>query len=269
MHLLVTEMRRALHRRLVWVLIGLALVMSMAGGLIAFVDSAGGLNALQLQGSEPHPAVMRSWWAPDGGDGWLTGGAFFMLIGGMIGGASVAGAEWRWGTVSTLLTWEPRRTRLLGARLGSAAILAATISFALQVVSLLLLTPAVLTTGSTAGTDLEWWLGLVAAMLRISALTALAAVLGLAIANLGRNTTAALAVICGWLLVVEGLIRALRPGWSTYLLSENLAVVVTWASLEGDAASPTPLSALATLVVYAALPVWASIAIFQRRDLVA
>jgi hypothetical protein len=93
--------------------------------------------------------------------------------------------------------------------------------------------------------------------------------LGLAIANLGRNTTAALAVICGWLLVVEGLVRALRPEWTPYLLSENLAVVLTWAPLEGEEASHAPVGALLTLLVYTALPVWAAIAVFRRRDLVA
>jgi hypothetical protein len=268
MHLVMTEMRRALHRRLVWVLVGSAIAMLLVGAVIAFVDSADGLSLAQQRGAEAHPAAMASWWDPDAGDGWITGGAFFLLIGGMIGGASVAGAEWRFGTVASVLTWEPRRTRLLTARLAAAASLAAAIAFALQVLSLLLLAPAVAFNGTTAGTDLGWWLGLGAAMLRVSLLTALAAVLGVAIANLGRNTTAALATICGWLLVVEGLIRTLRPGWSLHLLSENIAVVLTWAPLDGDVASHGPGSALATLAVYAALPVAAALVVFHRRDLV-
>jgi ABC-2 type transport system permease protein len=269
MHLLLTEMRRALHRRLVWILIGLAIALSLTGGLIAFLDSAGGLTAAHLRGDDPHPAVMANWWVAGGGESWIAGGAFFLLIGGMIGGASVAGAEWRFGTVATTLTWEPRRSRLLTARIAAAALLAAAIALALQVVSLVLLMPAVALNGTSAGTDLDWWIGLGTSLLRVSALTALAAVLGLAIANLGRNTTAALASICGWLLVVEGLIRALRPGWSLHLLSENIAVVLTWAPLDGDVPSHSPGRAVVTLVAYTALPVLAALAVFHRRDLVA
>ena len=37
-------------------------------------------------------------------------------------GASAVGAEYRAGTVTTILTWEPRRVRLLAARLGAVAI---------------------------------------------------------------------------------------------------------------------------------------------------
>ena len=40
MRLLLSEMRRALHRRLVWVLIGLATGLSIVGGVIGFIDSA-------------------------------------------------------------------------------------------------------------------------------------------------------------------------------------------------------------------------------------
>ena len=135
-------------------------------------------------------------------------------LGGIIGGASVAGAEWRAGTVGTVLTWEPRRTRLLTARMGAAVILAAAIATLLQLLSLVLLLPAVLVNGTTAGADTGWWLALAAALVRASTLTALAALLALSIANIGRNTTAALAAIAGWLLVGEGLVRGLKPQWA-------------------------------------------------------
>ena len=267
--LLLIEMRRALHRRLVWVLIAVATCLSIVGGIVAFVDSADGLSPAQLRGDELHPASMTSWWMPGSGDGWIAVCAFFLAVGGMIGGASLAGAEWRAGTVATVLTWEPRRTRLLTARMGSAAILAAVIATLLQLLSLMLLLPAVLLNGTTAGVDSGWWLDLAAAIARASALTALTAVLALSIANIGRNTTAALAAITGWLLVGEGLVRGLKPSWARHLLAENLGTVLTWAPLEGDLTTHTPVRALATLVAYTAIPVVAAIAIFRRRDLVA
>ena len=205
---------------------------------------------------------------PGSGDGWIAVCAFFLALGGVIGGASVAGAEWRAGTVGTVLTWEPRRTRLLTARMGAAAILAAAIATLLQLLSLVLLLPAVLVNGTTAGADSGWWLALAAALVRASTLTALAALLALSIANIGRNTTAALAAIAGWLLVGEGLVRGLKPQWARHLLAENLGTVLTWAPLEGDLATHSPGRALATLLAYTAIPVIAAITIFRRRDLV-
>jgi hypothetical protein len=265
--LLLTEMRRALHRRLVWVLIAVATGLSIVGGLVACADSADGLSPAQLRGDELHPASMASWWMPGSGDGWIAVCAFFLAVGGMIGGASVAGAEWRAGTVATVLTWEPRRTRLLGARMLASAILAAVIATLLQLLSLALLLPAVLVNGTTAGVDGEWWVGLAAAIARASALTALAALLALSIANIGRNTTAALAAITGWLLVGEGLVRGLKPSWGRHLLAENIGTVLTWAPLDGDVATYTPVRALVTLLAYTTIPVVAAIAIFERRDL--
>jgi hypothetical protein len=268
MNLLRVEMRRALHRRIVWVLAGLAIAMSAVAGLIVYVDSADGLSLAQRSGHELHPANLASWWVHGNGDGYLVVAAMFLLIGALVGGASVAGAEWRAGTVATVLTWEPRRTRLLGARMAAAAILATLIATVLQVIFLAAAVPAVLANGSTAGVDGDWWAGLAAAILRASLLSGLAAVLALAIANLGRNTAAALAVVGGWLLVGEGVVRSLKPGWARHLLGDNLAVVLTWARLDGEAVSHAPGGALATLAVYVGVPVLLAFVAFRRRDLV-
>src|SRR5207253_1003532 len=157
MNLIVVEMRRALHRRVVRVLIVLALLACTAAGIIVFVDSAGKTLAELQVGSEQHPALMRNWWIAGTGDGALMISLFFLLLGGLFGGASVTGAEWRAGTVTTLLTWEPRRARVHLSRTAACAILAALISFALQAVFLASLLPAVIANGSSAGTDAGWW----------------------------------------------------------------------------------------------------------------
>src|SRR5262245_57148869 len=92
-NLFMTEVRRALHRRVVWVLVGLAIALAATAGVIAFADSAGGLTAGQRDGRELHPAVMTTWWMAGTGDGYLVVGSVFLLLGAFIGGASVAGAE--------------------------------------------------------------------------------------------------------------------------------------------------------------------------------
>ena len=73
---------------------------------------------------------------------------------------------------------------------------------------------------------------LVAAMLRTSLLTAIGAMLGVALATLGRNTAFALVVVFGWITVVEGMIRGFKPGLARFLWGENMTTVLSWAQIE-------------------------------------
>ena len=69
MSLYVVEMRRSLHRRVVWVLVALALVGCVAIGVVALVDSAGRSLAELHANGQRHPAVMRDWWISGTADG--------------------------------------------------------------------------------------------------------------------------------------------------------------------------------------------------------
>jgi hypothetical protein len=262
----VVEMRRALHRRVVVVLIALALIGCAAAGIIAFVDSAGRTLAELHANGQTHPAVVRDWWISGSGDGTLSIAGLFLLFGGLIGGASVVGAEWRAGTVTTVLTWEPRRTRMHLSRLGACATLAALIAFSLQVVFLAALLPAALAHGSTAGLDGSWWAALLATMARTSLVTAAAALLGGALATLGRNTGFALVTVFAWITVIEGLIRGLRPGLARLLWGENIATVVQWSQLDNAEFHREPVTALLTVALYLGLIVAAATWTFARRD---
>jgi hypothetical protein len=261
MNLLTVEMRRALHRRVVWVLILIALVGCAFAGVVGFLSSSGKTIAELHTNGGTHPAVLTDWWGQAEGDNGVTVAATFLLIGGFFAGAAVAGAEWRAGTITTVLTWEPRRVRLNLTRTAACGILAFVIACLLQVVFLASFLPAVLANGSTAGADSAWWQALALAMARSSLLTALAAMLAVGLATLGRNTAFALAAVFAWMAVVEGLIRGLRPGWAQFLWGENLATTLSWSQLENAEFTRGPVLALLTLVVYTAL------AVFQRRDI--
>jgi hypothetical protein len=266
MNLLQVEMRRALHRRVVWVLIGVALLGCAAAGIISFIDSRGkSLSELQY-GDEIHPAVLAHWWISSKHDGIVLIPAFFLLLGGMFGGAAVAGAEWRSNTITTVLTWEPRRVRLHLLRTSACAILAFVIAVGLQMLFLAALLPAVFGNGTSAGVDAQWWLALATAIGRTALLTSLAASLAVALATLGRNTAFALGVVFAWFAVIENLIRGLRPRWTPYLWGENLGAAVTWRSNDGEF-SRTPLLALVTIGAYTALLIAAATVAFQRRDI--
>jgi hypothetical protein len=269
-NVLVIEMRRAMQRRLVRVLILLALMMIVIAGVVEFLASQGlDLAALAAKGGQD-PAVMTDWWMANGkGDGALPVAALFLVLGGLLGGASVVGAEWRAGTITTALTWEPRRVRLHAARIGSSGILATAIALGLQVLLLAAFVPSVLAHGTTAGVDAEWIGALVAAMARISLITGLAAMLGGALATLGRNTAAAIIVAWGWLAIGESLVRGGLPEYAKWLVGNTTTVVLTWSANGSDASSHSPVGAVAMLFAYTAVLVVVSGYTFWRRDVAA
>jgi hypothetical protein len=267
-NLLMSEMRRALHRRVVWVLIAVALIGVATLGIVAFVTSAGKTLAELGAGEDDSPAIMASWWTAGGADGILLIAGLPLLLGGVLGGASVLGAEWRAGTVTTALTWEPRRLRLHATRLMSAFVLAVVIAFVLETLFLLAAVPAVLAHGSTAGTDGAWWVSLLGAMGRIALMTGVAAVLAGSLATIGRGTTFALGAVFGWIAVAENLLRGLKPALKPHLLGENISIVLTWAPLSSvDFTRGAPAAATA-LIIYIAVIVVVCGASFVRRDVV-
>jgi ABC-type transport system involved in multi-copper enzyme maturation permease subunit len=263
-HLTMVEMRRALHRRLVWWMIALALAGIVFVGFVVYVSSD---DPLELARSSDHPAFMRNWWIHDSDEGFLLLAAIFLALGGAICGASVAGAEWRAGTITTVLTWEPARVRLQAARSLSAAILSFVIATILQIVFLASALPAVWAHGNSTGTDGEFWRELAYAMVRISFVTALIAVVALSIATIGRNTVAALVAISAWALIGEGLIRGYRPGLARWLITENVATVIPWRPLDSAEFQRGPGVALATLLLYLAIFAVIATISFTRRDI--
>lgn len=262
---LMSEMRRALHRRVVWALIGLALAGVTLLGIVAFTDSAGRPVA-EIGRDGAHPALMVDWWR--GEDSILLIAAIPLLIGAAFGGASVAGAEWRAGTVTTALTWEPRRLRLHAARMTSTLVLGTVIAFALEALFLAATLPAVLAHGSTAGTDGAWWIGLLAAMARIAVAAGVAAVLAASLATIGRGTTFALGATFAWIAVVENIVRGLKPGLQAHLVSENVAIAITWAPLDGAGFTRAAPLAAAAIATYCGVIALAAAASFARRDVV-
>lgn len=260
------QMRRAASRRAVRALIALALCGCVLAGVVAWVGSSG-KSVLELRlAEEGSPAVMTDWWIAESHEGYLAVGMFFLLLGALVAGATVAGAEWRHNTVTTVLTWEPRRLRLHGSLCAVAAIVGFVVSLMLQVVLLAAFVPAVVAHGTTEGADVSFWVGLVVAMTRTSAITAVAAVLAVALATLARNTAFAVIAVLAWMAVVENVIRSLEPSLGRWLWGENLVTVLTWSRLEDNDAATAPPVAFAVLFAYCAVIVAAGALSFSRRD---
>lgn len=265
-HLTLVEMRRALHRPLVRWMIVLAVSLSALAGVIVYLTSR---DQAALARETTHPAHMASWWGGGGEDSFLLTAALFLVVGAAICGASVAGAEWKAGTITTALTWEPSRSRFHAARTASAAILAFAIGVALQVMYLAAAVPAVVLNGTTDGTGSGWWAGLVLAVTRLALITSLVAVLAVSIATIGRNTSAALVAMAAWALVVERIVAGLRPQLARFMIGENVATVVPWAQLTNVEFERPPVVALAALLVYLTAVVALATASFTRRDVIA
>lgn len=192
--------------------------------------------------------------------------AVFLAIGALIGGATFIGGEWRWGTITTLLTWEPRRARVFLAKAFAAIVLTFLIGVVLQALVGLSVLPAAFWRGTTAGTDSEWFRGVAGAVLRVAGLASGAAVLGYAVASVGRNTAAALGVAFAYVSVFEALVRGLKPGWQRWLIGENGATFLTGRQLQGADFQRTVLEAGVILAAYLAAIVAAGAIIFSRRD---
>src|SRR5687768_4237204 len=137
-----TELERSLRRRVVWVLLVVALLGIALLGVIAFVSSTGLDPAALAARGESHPALVTGWWVAGGGDGLLLVTGLFLFMGALIGGAAVVGGEWWSGGVTTLLTWDPRRVRVLLARLAAIVTCSFVIGVALQLVALAALVPS-------------------------------------------------------------------------------------------------------------------------------
>lgn len=266
LRLTMVEMRRALHRRLIRWMAVVALVGCVFAGVATFLTSG---DPAEFARSEDHPARMATWWMAGSGETVLVVAAMWLVIGAAICGASVAGAEWRAGTNTTVLTWEPSRLRLHGARTLSSGVLAFAIGLGLQLLFLAALLPAVLAHGSTDGVDAAWWGALAMAMVRIALMSSFIAVLALSVATIGRNTSAALIALATWALVVERLIAGFRPQLARFMISENVATVVPWTQMTNVPFERPPIIALTALVLYLGVAVVAATALFAGRDIAA
>lgn len=302
MRLVGIEMSRALARRSIRLLIAVALVGITVTGVAVFVTSedqpppsaaqvrqAEASRAAQVQkcrevtaqSADPPnceqvvpPAatgdkrfqLVDVWHSNGTGDSVFLATAFFLLVGAIIGGASFVGAEWRTKTVATVLTWEPRRVRLLSARLLAAAVVAFVVAVVLHGLVVAALLPTALVKGTTAGADATWLRGAVGAALRISAVAAGAAVVSGGLASIGRNTAAGIGLCFGYALVAERLLAQVRPGWQPWLLLQNAVILLTGRRLSDPNVTHGVGVAVMVLGVYLVAVVGASVLDFARRD---
>lgn len=189
-----------------------------------------------------------------------------LVIAGLVLGASFIGAEWHAGTVTTLLTWEPRRIRVLLAKLIVALVAVFVLALAFQAILGLVLAAAAALRGTTQGTGAVWLRSVSGVAVRSAGLAALAAALGFALAAVGRNTAAAVGVAFAYVAVVERLIAGLRPHWQRWLIGDNSALFLTGRDDRIPPLDRSLAGSAAVLAFYSLLVIGVALLAFQRRD---
>jgi ABC-type transport system involved in multi-copper enzyme maturation permease subunit len=258
MQMLTIEIRRCFDRKLVRWLVILAVVGCALAAFFAYRAASNADDLDQFRLVDIHKSE---------GDSFIGVGAFFLVIGAVLGGASMIGAEWRAGTFVTLLTWQPHRRRVAIAKLLACGLVATAIAIALQALLLTAFLPAAWGPGTVGAVDAEWWRSVMGGVLRVAGLTGLAAVFAAAVAMIGRSTAAALGAAFAYMLVFENLVRAWKPWSARYLIGENGAVFITGADLETAPFSRSTMTAGLTLASYVAVLTVIAVVSFWRRDL--
>jgi ABC-2 type transport system permease protein len=274
--LLASEIRRFRARRVVEMGFATALGIAILVIVVATVRSTG---AVAGPGVSDHTMRLVELWRVARGsiqhEAVLSVSAYvFILVVGIA--ATGVGAEYRSGTIGTLLTWEPRRVRVALARI--IAIVLVSVVIYVVVIGVFIGGWALGASwrGSTAGLGPDFWIDLVAVVARGVAAIAVLAAITAGLAFLTRSTVGAVMVWFAYLIGIEAVlgqrVRSLQPG----LLFGNLV-----AFLEGiDARFPDevggdgsllqrvsqPGPGLVRILVIAAAVVALGVAVFARRD---
>jgi ABC-2 type transport system permease protein len=151
----------------------------------------------------------------------------FVVLLGVALAASLGGADWSAGTMTTLLTWEPRRIRVLLIRAVVVALVVALVTLFLQGVLFGAFSLAVALRGTSLGAPPGLVGDALQTGLRVSTVAVGFGLVALAIATIGRSTVAALGVLFGYLVLVEGVIAGLRPSIQDRLLVRAGGVIVS------------------------------------------
>lgn len=191
-------------------------------------------------------------------------------------GASFIGAEWGSGSMATLLTWEPRRGRVLAAK----AIAGVVLAFVAVVLALAVLAVAYLPAGAWRGTldgiDAGFWRSMGAISLRAGGLAAFGVAVATALAMLVRNTAGAVGVGFVYGVIVDPLLGNLWRGrFHTWVLQHNLPRMLGFpvSSPQGGRfvaptldQAPSVTRPVILFSIYAAVLLLSAYAAFRARD---
>jgi hypothetical protein len=218
--------------------------------------------------------------ASDGVNGAVSVAAVGAALTFLVGATSV-GAEWSTRSMVALLFWETRRPRVMGAKLLVTGAATAVLGLAMQALWLGMATLLQAVAGDGVTPPAGFWSELLGTSGRGVLLALVAGLLGFGLTNLLRNTGAATGVAFVYLAIVENAVRALRPAWQPWLLTNNAAALLlpdgltlflddqidTLGNFRQVEYLLTSGQATVFLAVVTAVVVGAGVVLFSRRDL--
>lgn len=298
--LLGTELHRMWSRRLLKVLAALVMGGMLVGAAITFVQSSRDIGDLRRQADIERQrsidSCVRGEFDPGGPNRdsgnrqercerfigefevpdprWqyvdlqpvLLGTSPLLSIVCLLLGASFIGAEWQKGTITTVLTWEPRRLRLLVTKFTAVALVGVAFVVFMHLFLAIVMGVVAVLAGGTDGVNGTWARETAGFSVRVAAVGGLTAIVGCAIATVGRNTTAALGVAFVYFAVLEGLIRGFRPQWQPWLLGDNAGQFISGEAVGPAMADKTTMDVALTLLLYVAVFVTVATIFFKNRD---
>lgn len=321
--LLNTELRRFGARRFTRVLLGLSVVGYLAAMIFLWATHAQPSEADYAQATAQRDqsiASMQQYYddciaAPDGSAencGYVPSAAEFpvdqylandpfdprqvqiyalavgvaVALAGFMLGATFIGAEWSSKNLVAWLFYEPRRLRLLGAKILVLCGVLVVLAFIAQAVWLgsaqLLMAYRGVGVSSLGEDAAQFWPDTLAVQLRAALLILPGCLLGFGLANLIRNTAAALGIAFAYFIVLENVAAAISPGLQPYQFGTAIAAWVSDGGIDvyGRAVFDpsqgyvTPevihvsnLHGGVTLLVYALVVLVVSVQVFRRRDI--
>lgn len=211
----------------------------------------------------------------------LTGIGYAVLLYAFFVGVSFVAAEFATGSMGSWLTFEPRRTRVYASKLAAAGlgvVVPAILSAVLVVGGAWAIFRMWGTLGDVTG---ELWSDLAVGGLRLTLTAIGVAVLGAAVAMVVRSTAAAIGLLLGYVIVVEGIIGsavdALKPwlltlkveavlqGESTYWV-DDCTTDASGTMCESIGKTVSLTNGAVSLVVLLAVVVTVGLVTFRRRD---
>jgi ABC-2 type transport system permease protein len=266
--LLSSEIRRLASRRLVkWMLLVSVVLVLVLAVIVTANSDPGSVNENDVM------TLAQLWLSKASADrlGLKRDNAIatvsvltYLLV--VVIGASAVGAEYRAGTVGTILTWEPRRIRLLIARLLAVAIISMAFFVIVQVVFVGAWAAGVALNGRSSGAGSSFWSDLVLLLGRATFIGGALATMSAALATLGKNTAAAMGIWFGYLIAVEAILRSQIDAFVPWFLTPVVGSTYGWESVTQNGHTVSPGSGALKLVLYVVLFAGVAVAVFRRRD---
>ncbi|GAA1531535.1 ABC transporter permease subunit [Kribbella lupini] len=151
----------------------------------------------------------------------LQGSSYLLAFAAFLIGASFVGAEFSSASIGNWLTFEPRRMRVYGSKLVAVAV--GMVPVAVVTLALLLAGTYLIVSqmGVTTGTTGKVWGNLLETSGRTVVLAGVAGALGGVLALLLRHTAAAIGVIMGYAVLVEGIFGSVLASAQPWLVRLN------------------------------------------------